>query len=125
MNIPKELKYTKSHEWVETLENGNVRVGITDHAQEAMGDLVYVELPEEGDAFGAGDNLAVVESVKAVSDVYSPISGEVVAVNEGLMDDPAAINADAYGAWFVEMTNADDGDFLTAEEYEELVANEE
>ncbi len=125
MNIPKALKYTKTHEWVKTLDNGNVRVGITDHAQQSMGDIVYVELPEVGDELVSGATFGVVESVKAVSDVYSPVSGKVAAVNEALLDSPELINEDAYSAWLMELSDAEDGELLTPEEYEEALGQEE
>lgn len=98
-NIPTELKYAKSHEWAKLEEDGMVRVGISDHAQEALGDIVFVELPEVGDEVEAGGDCAVVESVKAASDIYSPVSGEIVAINEALSDSPEAINEDAYANW--------------------------
>ncbi len=125
MNIPKALKYTKTHEWVKTLDNGNVRVGITDHAQQSMGDIVYVELPEVGDELVSGATFGVVESVKAVSDVYSPVSGKVAAVNEALLDSPELINEDAYSAWLMELSDAESGELLTPEEYEEALGQEE
>ena len=121
MNIPEHLLYTESHEWVELLENGNARVGITDHAQQAMGDLVYVELPQEEDVFSAGDGMAVVESVKAVSDVYAPVGGVVAAVNEGLLDNPALINEAAYDAWMVELAQVEQTELLTPAQYAELL----
>jgi glycine cleavage system H protein len=103
-NIPSHLSYTDSHEWVSSEENGNARIGITDHAQEALGDLVFVELPVVGDEISQGDPCAVVESVKAASDIYSPVSGRVVAINEGLDVDPALINAEPYGdGWLFEV----------------------
>jgi glycine cleavage system H protein len=95
-NIPANLKYTESHEWIEDLGDGTVRVGITDHAQELLGDMVYIELPEVGDAFEAGDECAVVESVKAASDVYIPVTGEIIEVNENLANSPDLVNQDAY-----------------------------
>ena len=95
-NIPANLKYTETHEWIEDLGNGTVRVGITDHAQELLGDMVYVELPEVGDSFEAGDECAVVESVKAASDVYAPVAGEIIEVNETLTNSPDLVNQDAY-----------------------------
>ena len=98
-NIPTELKYAKSHEWAKLEEDGTVRVGISDHAQEALGDIVFVELPEVGAKVEAGGDCAVVESVKAASDIYSPVSGEIVAVNDELSDSPEAINEDAYANW--------------------------
>ena len=103
-NLPTELKYTKSHEWVKDNGDGTVTVGITDNAQELLGDLVFVELPEEGSVLEAGDQCAVVESVKAASDVYAPISGEIIAVNASLEDEPELVNADAFGnGWLFRM----------------------
>lgn len=110
MNIPVELKYTESHEWVRTETDGAVSIGITDFAQEALGDIVFVELPEIGQVLTAGKDCAVVESVKAASDIYAPISGEVVAVNESLGDAPEQINADAYGAWLFKLKPVDISD---------------
>lgn len=94
--VPSELKYTKSHEWLRVEDDGLVTVGISDHAQELLGDLVFVELPEQGLEFVAGDECCVVESVKAASDVYMPISGEIVEVNEELVDEPELINSSPY-----------------------------
>src|SRR5215472_18474684 len=102
-NVPADLKYTKSHEWVRTLADGTVEIGITDHAQHALGDLVFVEVPEAGRAVKAGEACAVVESVKAASDVYAPLAGEVVAGNDKLNDAPESINQDAYGAWLMKL----------------------
>lgn len=103
-NLPTELKYTKSHEWVKSHDDGTVTVGITDSAQELLGDLVFVELPEEGSVLAAGDQCAVVESVKAASDVYAPISGEIIAVNASLEDEPEQVNTDAFGTgWLFRM----------------------
>jgi glycine cleavage system H protein len=122
-NIPEDLKYTQSHEWVSREANGNVRIGITDHAQEALGDLVFVELPAVGDETDQGDSVAVVESVKAASDIYAPVTGEVVAINEDLEDDPGLINNDPYGdGWLYEVALSDESeldDLLDAEAYEE------
>ncbi len=106
-NIPDNLKYTESHEWVKDEGDGSVTVGITDHAQELLGDLVFVELPEVGAELSAGSECAVVESVKAASDVYSPVDGEVVAVNQDLADSPEAINEDPYGAWIFKLKLSD------------------
>lgn len=106
-NIPTELKYAKSHEWAKLEEDGTVRVGISDHAQEALGDIVFVELPEVGTEVEAGGDCAVVESVKAASDIYSPISGEIVAVNDELSDSPEAINEDAYANWIFAVKPSD------------------
>ena len=103
-NLPTELKYTKSHEWVESNDDGTVTIGITDNAQELLGDLVFVELPEEGSVLAAGDQCAVVESVKAASDVYAPISGEIIAINTALEDEPEQVNTDPFGnGWLFKM----------------------
>jgi glycine cleavage system H protein len=113
-NVPAELKYTKSHEWV-AVDGDTATVGITDHAQDLLGDMVFIELPEVGDSVEAGNECAVVESVKAASDVYSPLTGEVVAVNETLADSPETTNTDPYGAgWLfkVKMSNAAEADGL-------------
>ncbi len=99
MNVPTELRYTESHEWARAEADGTVSVGITDFAQDALGDLVYLELPEPGSTFAVGAVAAVVESVKAASDIYSPIAGTVVAVNDALRDQPESLNRDPYGAW--------------------------
>ncbi|RLA35238.1 MAG: glycine cleavage system protein GcvH [Gammaproteobacteria bacterium] len=106
--LPGDLKYTKEHEWLRQEEDGSVTIGITDHAQSALGDLVYVELPEVGQDVESGGEMAVVESVKAASDVYAPISGAVLAINEVLSDDPEKLNADPYGdGWIVRVQPAD------------------
>ncbi len=105
--VPDDLKYAKTHEWVKPEENGHVRVGISDYAQEQLGDVVYVELPDIGRRVKAGEACAVVESVKAASDIYSPVSGEIVEVNESLSDAPEAINQDSYAAWLFRV-KADD-----------------
>jgi glycine cleavage system H protein len=107
MNIPADLKYTESHEWVRAESDGTVTVGITEFAQDALGDIVFVELPKVGATYGAGDDAAVVESVKAASDIYAPIAGEVVAVNEDVASAPESINADAYSAWLFKIKPAD------------------
>ncbi|TYK65167.1 glycine cleavage system protein GcvH [Colwellia echini] len=96
-NTPSELKYVATHEWVSVEENGIVTVGITDHAQGLLGDMVFVELPEVGDAITTGDDVAVAESVKAASDIYAPVTGEVVEINEALEDSPELVNSDAFG----------------------------
>ena len=121
-NVPAELSYTSEHEWVSALTaEGTVRVGITDHAQDALGDVVYVDLPSVGDSVGAEDSFGEIESTKSVSDLFAPIAGEIVAVNEGLEDDPALVNSDPYGeGWIVEIRpeNADDlANLLDAEAY--------
>lgn len=107
--LPGDLKYTSEHEWLRQEEDGSVTIGITDHAQSALGDLVYVELPEVGQEVESGGEMAVVESVKAASDVYAPISGSVTAVNEVLADDPEKINSDPYGdGWIVRLQPSGD-----------------
>lgn len=114
MSIPSNLKYTKTHEWARVEADGTITVGITDHAQELLGDLVFVELPEAGKDLAAEQEAAVVESVKAASDVYAPIAGTVTEVNESVVDAPEMINQDAYAAWLFRMkpTNAADVDGL-------------
>jgi glycine cleavage system H protein len=107
MNIPAELKYTESHEWVRAEADGTVTVGITEYAQDALGDIVFVELPKVGKSYTAGDDAAVVESVKAASDIYAPLSGQVVAVNDAVADAPDSINADAYSAWLFKLQPSD------------------
>ena len=121
-NVPAELSYTSEHEWVSALTaEGTVRVGITDHAQDALGDVVYVDLPSVGDSVAAEESFGEIESTKSVSDLFAPISGEIVAVNEALEDDPALVNSDPYGeGWIIEIRpeNADDlANLLDAEAY--------
>ncbi|MBK5526885.1 glycine cleavage system protein GcvH [Pseudomonas sp. TH06] len=106
-NIPAELRFAKSHEWARLEADGTVTVGISDHAQEALGDVVFVELTEVGKVFAAEDQAGVVESVKAASDIYSPISGEVIAVNEELSASPEQLNSDPYGAWIFKLKPSD------------------
>jgi len=107
MNIPADLKYTASHEWVRLESDGSVTVGITAYAQDALGDIVFVELPTVGKTYSAGDDAAVVESVKAASDIYAPLSGEVVAVNDDVAASPESINTDAYAAWLFKLKPSD------------------
>jgi glycine cleavage system H protein len=127
--IPGDLKVLKSHEWARVEDNGLVRVGISDHAQEQLGDLVYVELPEIGAEVKAGNGAATVESVKAASDIYSPVSGEVVEVNESLADKPETINEDAYGEGWLFVVKASDraelDELLSADDYAELIEHED
>lgn len=119
--IPADLKYVASHEWLRKEADGTITIGITEHAQELLGDIVFVELPEVGASFAAEDQAGVVESVKAASDVYAPIAGEVVEVNEALVDAPETANSDPYGeGWFFRIKPANETDYdglLTAEEY--------
>ncbi len=120
---PSELKYASSHEWARLEEDGTVTVGITDHAQHALGDVVFVELPEPGSTLAAGDEAGVVESVKAASDIYAPVGGEVVAVNEQLEDEPETVNSDPYNdGWFFKLSGVDTSELeqlLSAQEYQE------
>ena len=126
--IPSELRYTKSHEWVRSMEDGHLEIGISDHAQEMLGDMVYVELPEVGATVTTGDDCAVVESVKAASDVYAPISGEIVEVNTLLSAAPETVNSDPYGeGWLFRLQPADENEvdeLLDAEGYSEVVEAE-
>jgi glycine cleavage system H protein len=127
--IPGDLKFLKSHEWARVEEGGRVTVGISDHAQGQLGDLVYVELPNVGDSVEAGAGCAVVESVKAASDVYAPVSGKVVAVNEALNDKPETINEDAFGDGWIFAIQADDlselDELLGPDEYAEQIEGED
>ena len=127
-DIPSELRYTKTHEWVRTMDDGNVEVGITDHAQQLMGDMVFVELPEVGATIAAGDDCAVVESVKAASDVYAPVTGEIVEINEDLANAPETLNQEPYaGGWLFRMRPENEGemdDLLDADTYLELAQAE-
>ena len=126
--IPKDLRYTKSHEWVRTLPDGSVEIGISDHAQAALGDLVFVEVPETGRQVATGDAFAVVESVKAASDVYSPLTGEVLAGNDALASQPELVNQDPYGqGWIVRLKPASMAEveaLLDAAQYSEHLASE-
>jgi len=106
-NIPSDLRYAASHEWARLEADGSITVGISDHAQEALGDVVYVELPEVGRQLNAGQEGGVVESVKAASDIYAPVAGEVIAVNEALADSPELVNSDPYGSWFFRLQPSD------------------
>jgi glycine cleavage system H protein len=125
LSVPGELQYTKSHEWIR-LEDDIATVGITDHAQDELGDVVFIELPEQGASFEAGDSFGTVESVKAVSDLYAPVGGEVVEVNETLNDAPEKINEEPYGGgWMIRLRVSEEADLLSAEEYERLLEEEE
>lgn len=127
--IPGDLKFLKSHEWARVEDDGLVRVGISEHAQGQLGDLVYVELPEVGAAVKAGNGVAVVESVKAASDIYAPVSGEIVEVNELLNDKPEIINEDAFGEGWIFVVRPSDraelDELLDANDYEALIENED
>lgn len=126
---PSELYYAKTHEWVRREEDGTVTVGITEHAQDALGDVVYVETPEVGDSIAAGDQAGVVESVKAASDIYAPVTGEVIATNETLEDAPETVNSDAFNdGWFFKLQPEDMGELdalMSAEEYGQFCDEED
>ena len=125
-NVPSDLKYAKSHEWVRTLSDGTLEVGITDHAQQALGDLVFVEPPEAGRNLSQGDTFAVVESVKAASDVYAPVSGTVTEGNTALADTPEMINQDPYTSWIMRLkpASADLGALMDAAAYQTFLDTE-
>ncbi|MEW6983083.1 glycine cleavage system protein GcvH [Colwelliaceae bacterium 6471] len=124
-NIPSELKYATSHEWVRNEGNGIVTIGITEHAQDLLGDMVFVELPEVGENVSTGDDVAVAESVKAASDIYAPVSGEIIEVNEDLEDSPELVNSDAFGdGWMFKIKLEDESELdalLDAEGYENSI----
>jgi glycine cleavage system H protein len=125
MNVPEGLKYAESHEWMRVEGDGSVTIGITDHAQAALGDLVYVDLPKPGRSVAAGEACAVVESVKAASDVYAPIAGEVVASNDALAGSPEKVNEDAYAAWLFRVRPSDPSAlaaFMDADAYKKLIS---
>lgn len=125
MKHPNELSYAKTHEWVEMLDETTAKIGLTDFAQDALGDIVFVNLPEVGDEVGAGDEVGDVESVKAVSDIYCPVAGVVKEINEALLDEPGLINSDPYQAWlFVIEKISETEELLTAEEYEAFCKEE-
>jgi len=129
IEIPGDLKFLKSHEWARVEQDGRVTVGISDHAQALLGDLVYVELPNIGDRIEAGNACAVVESVKAASDVYAPVTGTVVEVNEALSDKPELINEDAYGEGWIYLLEIEDpeqlDELIAPDDYAELIENED
>ncbi len=126
MSVPEELQYTRSHEWVRT-EGDTATIGITEHAQDELGDIVFIELPEQGATLKAGDSFGTVESVKAVSDLYTPVGGEVVEVNDALDSSPEKINEDPYGdGWIVRLRVSDEGaDLLSASDYEQFLEEED
>ncbi|TNH45469.1 glycine cleavage system protein GcvH [Photorhabdus luminescens] len=128
-NVPAELRYAESHEWVRAEGNGEYTVGITEHAQELLGDMVFVDLPEVGDEINLGDDCAVVESVKAASDIYAPLSGKIIAVNDALNDSPELVNSEPYNeGWLFRIKAADESELsslLDAEGYQALLDEEE
>ena len=124
MNIPGNLRYTTSHEWIRVEADGSLTIGVTDHAQEALGDVVFLELPDAGRVAAAGEAVAVIESVKAASDIYAPVAGEIIASNQEAVDAPESVNADAYGTWLfkIKPANAADVDgLLDAAGYEAAI----
>ncbi len=126
MNIPVELKYAKTHEWARLEADGTVTVGITDHAQEALGDVVFIDLPAVGRSLQAGEEVAVIESVKAASDIHAPVAGTVIAVNQAAADAPESINEDAYAAWLFKLQPSSSGDLeqlLSADAYQRTIAD--
>lgn len=127
-NIPTELMYTSSHEWVRKETDGSYTIGITEHAQELLGDMVFIELPEVGDSVSLGEECGVAESVKAASDIYSPLTGEVTAINEALEESPELVNNDAFGdGWFYRVMPSDDVELeglLNAEAYQDVIDEE-
>ena len=124
-NIPAELQYTSSHEWIKN-EDGLAVIGLTDFAQSSLGDIVFIDLPQEGDAVTMGDSFADVESVKAVSGVFSPVSGTVAAVNSALIDNPALLNENPYDAWLIKVSGVTEtGELLDAAAYEAVCKSEE
>lgn len=125
MNIPKELFYTQSHEWVNFISDDTATIGLTDHAQDQLGDIVFVELPYVGDVVAKGQSVVNVESVKAVSDVFCPVAGTISKANDDVANAPETINQDPYGAWLIEVSGITNKEtLLTAEEYEKFVAEE-
>ena len=125
MAAPKDLKFTRTHEWVKFLGDGTALVGFADYAQDALGDLVFINAPSQGDSAVAGEPLGDIESIKAVSDIYSPVSGTVIEINEDVADNPAKINADPYGSWIVKIGDiTEQGDLLDAEAYDKLCEEE-
>lgn len=126
MNFPEDIKYTKSHEWVKFIDDSTVLVGLSDYAQDELGDLVFINLPEEGDTVEVETAFCDVESVKAVSDVYSPVSGEVIEINEELLDNPAKVNEEPYDAWFIKVGNVTEkSELLSKDDYIKFVESEQ
>lgn len=125
MKFPKELKYSKSHEWLRFSSDKSAEIGLSDHAQQELGQIVFVNLPEVGDTLSLGESFADVESVKAVSDVFSPVSATVAEINEEILDNPELLNNDPYGAWLIRVENiSETGEFLDAAAYEAFCAEE-
>ena len=127
MNVPAHLKYAKSHEWVKQEADGSLTIGISDHAQEALGDIVFLELPEAGRIVKSGEECAVVESVKAASDIYAPVSGEIIAANSAVIETPESVNQDAYAAWLFKIKPSNPAEYaalLDAAAYTKIAESE-
>lgn len=127
MNVPANLKYAKSHEWVKQEADGSLTIGISDHAQEALGDIVFLELPEAGRIVKSGEECAVVESVKAASDIYAPVSGEIIAANSAVIETPESVNQDAYAAWLFKIKPSNPAEYaalLDAAAYTKVAESE-
>ncbi|MGI6248001.1 MAG: glycine cleavage system protein GcvH [Acutalibacteraceae bacterium] len=125
MQIPSDLFFSKTHEWVKFNEDGTALIGLTDHAQEAMGDIAFINLCDEGETYEAGDVLGDVESIKAVTDIYAPVGGTVIAVNEEVLDSPELVNSDPYGSWLVELEDLKGKEaLLDSLAYEDFLAEE-
>jgi glycine cleavage system H protein len=126
MSAPKDLMYAKSHEWVKFLDDGTALTGFADYAQNQLGDIIFLNAPSEGDEVMAGEPYGDIESVKAVSDIYSPVSGKVIEINEEVVDEPGKINADPYGSWIIKIGDiTDKGDFLDPDAYDKHVEEAE
>ncbi len=126
MKVPEDLFFSKTHEWVRFEQDGTAFIGLTDHAQDALGDVAFINLCDEGESFSVGDVIGDIESIKAVTDVYTPVSGTVVSVNDELLDAPEKINSDPYGSWLIEFDGVVSNDeLLDAESYEKFLAEEE
>jgi glycine cleavage system H protein len=125
MNLPEDLKYTKTHEWVRILDGGTVEIGLSDYAQQELGDIVFVNLPEPGDSLRTGDSFADVESVKGVSDIFSPMSGSVKEINEAVLSSPELLNEAPYETWLIRGTGNIEAELLSAPEYRALLPGEE
>lgn len=121
MNVPEDLRYTATHEWISFIEDGKAKIGITDYAQQVLGDVVYVSLPHSGEEYKKGDIFADVESVKTETEIYMPMDGRILTANMGLMEEPQRVNEDAYGAWLVEVRGLKDEGLMNASEYQKYI----
>lgn len=121
MNVPEDLRYTTTHEWISFMEDGKAKIGITDYAQQVLGDIVYVSLPHSGEEYKKGDIFADVESVKTETEIYMPMDGRILTANMGLMEEPQRVNEDAYDAWLVEVRGLKDEGLMSASEYQKYI----